>query len=172
MHDSSAIKIRKFFDIYLQPGDRLLEVGSKMADGQIFTYKQLVPETVEYIGLDIEPGRNVDVVVKDPYKWVELEDNSFDVVISGQAFEHIEFFWLVFEEMVRVLKPKGYMCVIAPKLQKQHRFPVDCWRFLPDGMRALAKYTGIDCIRAEAGHESYRTKPKTPNDCIGVFRKC
>jgi len=171
MHYSSAKNAVAFFNKYLKPGDRLLDVGSKMCDWQIFTYAQIIPDTVEYQGLDIEPGRSVDIVVKDPYRWAEVSSDSFDVIIAGQVLEHAEFFWLVFEEMVRVLKPGGYMCVISPKLQKTHRFPVDCWRFLPDGMKALAKYTGIKCISATASHESYVEIPKTPNDCVGVFQK-
>ena len=127
---------------------------------------------VEYIGLDIKPGTNVDLVVKDPYKWTEIEDNTYDLVISGQAFEHIEFFWLVFEEMVRVLKPNGYMCLIVPKYHIQHRYPVDCWRFLPDGMRALAKYAGIKCLKAEADHVgNYLHLQENNGDCVGVFQK-
>ena len=32
------------------------------------------------MGLDIEPGPNVDVAVGDPYDWKELEDDSFEGV--------------------------------------------------------------------------------------------
>ncbi|MEM1725222.1 MAG: methyltransferase domain-containing protein, partial [Thermoplasmata archaeon] len=42
-------------------------------------------------------------VVKDPYNWIEIEDSSVDVVISGQAFEHIEYPWLTIKEIYRVL---------------------------------------------------------------------
>jgi hypothetical protein len=37
-----------------------------------------------------------------------------DVVISGQAFEHIEFFWLSWRETVRVLRQGGLIFLIAP----------------------------------------------------------
>ncbi len=171
MHNSSVNTVRKFLSEYLKTGDKVLDVGSKMCDWQVFTYKQIVPDSAEYCGLDIEPGRSVDIVVKDPYKWTEVPDNSFDIIIAGQVLEHVEFFWLVFKEMARVLKTGGYLCVISPKLQKTHRFPVDCWRFLPDGMKALAKYAKIKCISAKAAHESYVEVPKTPNDCVGVFQK-
>jgi len=48
----------------------------------------------KYFGLDLEPGKNVDIVISDPYNWREVPDNFADVVISGQTFEHIEFPWL------------------------------------------------------------------------------
>ena len=37
------------------------------------------------------PGKNVQLVPVDPYYWKEVAPGSFDVVISGQAFEHAEF---------------------------------------------------------------------------------
>ena len=176
MHKSSAMRMGRFYLKHLKPNDRILEVGSKGEKKGADIYRTLpellsIDKGIEYVGMDIVKGANVDLVVKDPYKWEEIESGSFDIVISGQAFEHIEFFWLVFQEMTRVLKPGGYMCVIVPKLQKTHRFPVDCWRFLPDGMRALARYTNIHCIQAEADFFSYDETPSQSYDCIGVFQK-
>ncbi len=67
--------------------------------------------------MDIQEGPNVDIVVSDIYNWIEIEDSSFDVVISGQAFEHMEFFWKAIKEIERILKPGGLCCIIAPKVQ-------------------------------------------------------
>lgn len=77
----------------------------------------------------MEEGPNVDVVLKNPYDWDAIESDSFDLVISGQAFEHIEFFWKTMEEMTRVLKKDGLLCLIAPNGFGEHRYPVDCYRF-------------------------------------------
>jgi hypothetical protein len=48
------------------------------------------------------------------------------------------------EEMTRVLKKEGLMCLIVPHGFKEHRFPVDCYRFLSDGMIALSRYVGLE----------------------------
>jgi len=93
-------------------------------------------------------GPNVDVVLTNPYDWSAIETDSFDVVISGQALEHIEFFWKAMEEMTRVLKKDGLLCLIAPNGFGEHRYPVDCYRFFTDGMLALAKYVGIEPLHA------------------------
>lgn len=183
MHQSSMTEMGNFLKKHLKRGDKILDVGSAMVNVgpnlADLSYRSLIKYAdMEYTGLDIEPGRNVDIVVKDPYKWTELQDETFDIVISGQAFEHIEFFWLTFQEMTRVLKTGGYMCVIAPKLCLQHKYPVDCWRFQPDGMRALAKYTGLRCIEKEMRvFELLNHVPNwshiedLPKDCVGVFQK-
>ena len=62
---------------------------------------------------------------------------------QGRHLNIYECFWLTMKEMVRVLKPEGLICIIAPRGFKEHRHPVDCWRFLPDGMRALARINGL-----------------------------
>src|SRR5207247_10898383 len=46
-----------------------------------------------YVGVDIVPGKNVELVIRDPYNWRELKSNSVDVLISGQTFEQTEVFW-------------------------------------------------------------------------------
>ena len=80
----------------------------------------------QYVGVDIVPGKNVDVFVRDAYRWRELKANSVDVLISGQTFEHTEFFWETAEEIARILKPNGLCCVIASRTGPVHRYPLDC----------------------------------------------
>jgi SAM-dependent methyltransferase len=106
---------------------RVLEVGS-MSYSDHDTYRNLFSEgSYEYIGLDIVPGPNVDVVPADPYSWDELESESFDLVISGQAFEHNPYFWIPCAEVSRVLKVGGLTAIIAPSAGGQHRCRFDCW---------------------------------------------
>ena len=96
--------------------------------------------------LDMEAGPNVDIVPKSPYNWQEIENDSYDAVISGQALEHIEFFCT--GEMVRVTREDGLICIIAPNGFDEHRYPVDCWRFFTDGMVVLARYFELEIIHA------------------------
>ena len=99
-----------------------------------------------YIGIDMAPGPNVDVVLGNPYRWREIAGRSADVLISGQAFEHIEYFWITMLEVARVLKPGGFCCIIAPSGGPEHRYPVDCWRFYRDGAAAMAKFARIKVL--------------------------
>jgi ubiquinone/menaquinone biosynthesis C-methylase UbiE len=125
---------------------RVLDIGSSDVNG---SYKPLFAgDSYDYKGLDIEAGPNVDIVAENPYHWGALETGSFDIVISGQAFEHIEFFWLTMMEMARVLKKDGLLCIVAPKGFEEHRYPVDCYRFFTDGMVALARYVCLDILHA------------------------
>lgn len=123
---------------------RILDVGSYDVNGN---YRGLFNGIdADYIGLDVEIGPNVDYVPDDPYKWDELEDGSFDYVISGNAFEHIEYPWLTICEIYRKLKDGGFVCILAPNSIHEHRYPIDCYRYFSDGFRALAKWGGFDVV--------------------------
>lgn len=150
MHKATILRMKWFVENYIpqNPASKLkvLDIGSYNVNG---SYKELFdPVRFDYIGLDIEKGPNVDIVVKNPYVWTEVETDSFDIVISGQTFEHSEFFWVTMSEMTRVLKKNGLICVIAPNILKEHRFPVDCYRFFTDGMIALSRYVSIEPLHA------------------------
>jgi SAM-dependent methyltransferase len=125
----------------------ILDVGSIkiIGEGILQTYRDLLLEE-NYKGLDIVEGPNVDIVVKDAYNWIEIKNESFDIVISGQAFEHIKYIWLTMGEIIRVLKKDGLVCIIVPSCGPVHRYPVDCWRIFPDGMRALAEINNIEVL--------------------------
>ena len=145
MHLSSLENMRNFRQHYLSGKEglplKILDLGSMAIGG---SYRNIFQEDQwEYIGVDIASGDNVDVILSDPYNWLEIDSCSMDVVISGQTFEHVNCFWMTFQEMVRVTKPQGKICVIAPSKGKIHRYPVDCWRFYPDGMKALAGSTNV-----------------------------
>ncbi len=148
MHSSSLQKMKSFVDKFLpekigQPL-RILDVGSQDVNG---SYKQLFDQPKwQYTGLDVTAGKNVDVVVADIYDWQEIPSNSYDVIISGQALEHIEYFWITIMEISRVLKSHGLCCLIAPSSGPAHRYPVDCYRFFSDGLTALAKYSDFQIL--------------------------
>lgn len=154
MHTSSLNRMKWFVDNYLvnqiQQADEqrlyILDVGSCNVNG---SYKVFFPPNkFIYTGLDMAEGQNVDIVPNNPYVWDKVKSNFYDVVISGQAFEHIEFFWITILEMVRVLKPGGLLCLIAPRGFGRHRYPVDCYRFDVDGMIAIARWANLHILHA------------------------
>lgn len=151
MHKSAVKRMEWFIQNYIPKDTKLkiLDVGSYNVNG---CYKPLLSNyNCEYVGLDLVKGPNVDVVVADPYNWKELEDDSFDVVISGSAFEHIEYPWLTIKQIYNKLKPGGICCILTPFNLKEHRYPTDCYRYYPDGMIALAKYANLTVINCTTG---------------------
>lgn len=161
MHRSSFLRMQWFVKNFASRINKdkikILDVGSYDVNG---SYKELFPDDkFEYAGMDMEEGPNVDIVLKNPYKWDILKTNSFDIVISGQAFEHIEFFWITMSEIARVLKKDGLLCIIVPNKQREHRYPVDCYRYFTDGMAAIARYVNFKILHA---HTNCAPNPNHP----------
>ncbi len=176
MHLSSLEKMRDFTARHLaDAADRPLEIldlGSADIGG---TYAQFFDNPKwNYRGVDLAPGPNIHVVLSNPYNWRELPTHCADVFISGQTFEHIEFFWLTMLEIARVLKPGGLCCIIAPSRGPIHRYPVDCWRFYPDGFAALARYADLEILEILHDGEDCPSSPDKSEewgDLVLVARK-
>ena len=138
-----------FKETYLNPNEELkiLDIGSFDKDGN-YNYGLILNEKKwTYHGLDLKQGNNIDIVVENAYDWEdEIEDETYDLVISGQAFEHIEFFWLTLEQVKRVLKPGGLFFLIVPSTGPVHKNPYDCYRFNENAMKAMAKYINFRVI--------------------------
>lgn len=169
MHASSLENMQWCFSRYAAPvihGSSsevtVLDVGGANVNG---SYADVFnQENVRYLGMDLVAGPGVDIVMEDPYRF-PVADASVDFVVSGQMLEHCEFFWLAFSEMVRVLKPEGFIFLIAPSGGPIHRYPVDCYRYYPDAYRALAKYA--HCHLVDMRHDE-----RGPwNDLVGVFAR-
>ena len=169
MHQSSLENMQKCYERFVKTRswkDRhaieVIDVGGSNVNG---SYADIFsgPE-FRYRAADISNDDTVDIVLEDPYH-LPFDDESVDIVISGQAFEHVEFFWLLFSEMVRIVKPDGLIILIAPSGGPIHRYPVDCYRFYPDAYRALAKYCSCEALMIE--HDQ-----RGPwKDLVGVFSK-
>ena len=152
MHKTSYLKMKWFKKKYLNTSKKLkiLDVGSLDKKGD-FNYSTLFNEkNWNYTGLDFEDGNNVDIVVDDIYNWLEVEDNTYDIIISGQFFQHLEYFWLTMSEIERVLKPGGYVCIITPAAGPKHGGDMlNCYRFREDGLAAFAKYVDLEVLFTE-----------------------
>jgi SAM-dependent methyltransferase len=140
-----------FFQTYVAHLDDplVVDLGSQDVFGSL---RSVLPGNARYIGVDMVPGAGVDVVIQDPYE-LPFETGSVDVVVSSSCFEHAEFFWLSFLEILRVLSPRGVLYLNMPSNGAFHRYPVDCWRFYPDSGRALARWgqrNGFDTLLLES----------------------
>ena len=113
MHNSSYQHMQILFSRYLRecPPKTVLDIGSYDVNG---AYKPIFENGfTQYAGMDLIAGPNVDIVNNSSIS-LPLPSNSFDLVISGQAFEHAEYFWITWLEMVRITKTNGLIFLIAP----------------------------------------------------------
>jgi 2-polyprenyl-3-methyl-5-hydroxy-6-metoxy-1,4-benzoquinol methylase len=62
----------------------------------------------EYVGIDIEAGKFVDLLLPAEKLLEYFGSESFDVVISTEMLEHVQNWRLVIDNMKDVLKRGGY----------------------------------------------------------------
>jgi SAM-dependent methyltransferase len=141
---------------------KVLDIGGADVNG---SYRSLFQFTqCDYTSSDVNPGPSVDVTLDGSCE-LPFGDGSFDVVVSGQTFEHVGPFWKLFSEMARVCADDGVMVVIAPSTGFVHRYPVDCYRFLPDSYQVLADEHEMLLV-------DHWLDPRGPfQDLVGVFRR-
>ena len=160
---------------------RVVDFGGRTSPRQTVTHRELLREhDCDYTAVDIREGGNVDLVMEKPYR-VPLPSNSADVILAGQVFEHVRFFWASMLELARILKPGAYLFVTVPSRGHVHA-TYDCWRYYPDGLRAMAAFAGLELCEAHTDFPPIRGRRKhdfaaidTENyywgDSVGVFRK-
>lgn len=168
MHPSARRNYQRFVEAYLSQAVTgvVVEIGSQDVNGSL---RDLTPPGLRHIGVDFAPGAGVDVVLEDPYA-LPFEAGSADVVVSSSCFEHSEFFWLLFLEVARLLKPGGLFYLNVPSNGFFHRYPVDCWRLYPDAGLALSRWgarNGYEVVLLE----SFTTPQDEDvwNDFVAVF---
>jgi SAM-dependent methyltransferase len=104
-----------------------LEVTLPSRARRIYVYEQVTPlyailkqklhaEVVgsEYLGHDIAPGEQRDGVRHEDALHLSFEDESFDVVLSNDVYEHVPDIEQALREAQRVLRPGGSMLATIP----------------------------------------------------------
>lgn len=142
MHTSSMLLMADFRDRYLGKlkGYTVLDVGARQDPTQD-SYRDLFTG-YRYTGMDIVSGLNVDIV---GYRGLT---ERYGIVISGQVMEHVRYPWEWLTRLAGLFT--DYICIIAPNQWPEHRYPRDCYRFLPDGMTALFEYAHIHPVEVRA----------------------
>lgn len=171
MH-SSAFRIgKKFLAYYWDKGmTDILEIGSMDVNGSL---RAGAPPEANYVGVNIEPGPGVDIVVDKGQK-LPFKDGSFDLVLASSVFEHDPFWWRTLEEMFRVCKSNGYIYVSAPSNGKLHRHPLDLFRFYPDAgisMVEIGKGSHAPSARLIESFVAEQDQGEIWNDFVCVLAK-
>jgi SAM-dependent methyltransferase len=96
------------------PYPSVLEVGSYDVNGSV---RPLFHYAREYIGVDLISGPSVDIVAHGHEFGIS---NTYDVVLSCEAFEHNPFWMETFINMIRVCRPGGivlFTCASTGRLE-------------------------------------------------------
>jgi SAM-dependent methyltransferase len=79
---------------------------------------------------------NIDLEVST-FPWA---DESVDVVVSNQVFEHLKNVWLPISEVARVLRPGGYFAFSVPNLASFHNRIMLGFGYQPSSIRTFGPH--------------------------------
>lgn len=130
--------IEKHRDQFVGP---FLEVGSKDYGSTQDTRSLFAAGTERYVGVDVEDGPGVDVVLDLTADFHQidrrLEGIRFGTIFLLSVLEHCEQPFRMADNLTRLLRPGGRICVSAPFAFRYHAYPADYWRFTHQGIRKL-----------------------------------
>jgi anaerobic magnesium-protoporphyrin IX monomethyl ester cyclase len=117
---------------------RVLETGTKRSIPERSTrHDDWVPNAREYLGSDIEPGVDVQVVA-DAHQLSEVVgEEQFDIIISCSTFEHLKYPHLAAHQLMKTLKIGGILYIHTHQSFPLHAFPHDYFRFSREALAGL-----------------------------------
>ena len=117
-----------------------LEIGSKNY-GSTQNVRSLFPSKETYIGIDMSEGDGVDLILDltDNFNEIDKQLNSerFGTIFCFSVMEHCEQPFKMAENLTRLLKTNGKLCISVPFSWKFHGYPSDYWRFTHEGIKKL-----------------------------------
>lgn len=120
----------------------VLQIGSRASviDLKAANWRNRL-SALPFVGLDMVPGDNVDVVADIAGEFRLLRDRlktfQFGTVICAHVLEHVRQPWIAARNIERLLAPGGLLFIQVPWVQAYHPFPEDYWRFSFAGIRSL-----------------------------------
>ena len=177
MHDTSKDKMKLVAELTASKFKnrsevcRIIDIGGINSTSYQSIFEKAIPCQYDTMNVRFhcDAPQDSTILTEKAYDWPELKTSSYDVVVSGQTFEHIEYFWCSVLEMRRILKPGGLLALIAPSHWHEHRAPLDCYRFYADGLDAILRFGGLDIIYSYAEHPKIVGRNKC--DAIAIASK-
>jgi SAM-dependent methyltransferase len=156
MRDTTKALIGHYVD-QLDLSGRVLEIGGyRLAQCAI----NLFPEPrFAYQDLDIEGSDIPNTIIADITDCRDtIPDESFDIVVSSDVFDHIDRPWLAAAEIGRILKSGGLAITHTLFAWRNHPGPIGCWRYSAECLALL--FADLECL--EKGYDLSQQQDDQP----------
>ncbi len=146
--------------------DSVLDIGSRFTNpSAIWANNRTLRTDLKWIGVDMQPGLNVDHVLDaEKLPWPE---NTFGGIVCAEMLEHAWRPHIILSEAFRVLKSECWMLITMPFCFPVHNFPSDYWRITPEAMKRLLIEAGFKNIEVStAGEKSFSLNDHGEPGCL------
>jgi SAM-dependent methyltransferase len=116
-------------------GGPVIEIGSKDY-GSTTSFRDIYSDD-QYVGVDVEAGVGVDVVIDLTAGLGHFDKGQFALAICCSVLEHTPRPWALAANIERLLRPSGQLYLSVPWVWRYHAYPDDYFRFSPRGVQAL-----------------------------------
>lgn len=108
----------KIIDTGAGAGHFSIKVGNLAPSGSNLTITDIDPESLEKNVKyhETKLSYNIKTIILDLTKEFPIDDSIYDIVISTGVIEHLVDTDKYIEEIFRILKPNGYLFLLAPNL--------------------------------------------------------
>ena len=168
-NDPYHLNLRYFADeVKKLQGCSVLELGARNS-----TIRSHFRES-RYLGVDIHPGPDVDVVCDIHRLSSALGPLNlrFDAVVTISTFEHLLMPWKAVLEINKVMNPGGLLFIATHPTWPQHEMPWDFWRFSDGAFTGLLNpATGFTIMRCNSGLPCAILPLNTEKSAVGVLQQ-
>jgi SAM-dependent methyltransferase len=151
MHLNSELIFKKYALPFFKEGMKVLEVGPyghPSAYQKIINNSSIEWQTLNLQNDTLEEMNNkeaLSIIATDPYAY-PVASQTYDLVLSGNVMEHVEDIHKWYTELVRILRPGGFIVTVMPWSWPYHKAPLDCWRIYPDGFNSFVETFDLDIL--------------------------
>lgn len=153
MHPNSQNLFTIHAKPYFKAGMRVLEVAPESHPSTLC--RTVNEPSIKWDSINLEPEDKGYVIPKaegmivthKPYEY-PIANDTYDIVVSANVFEHVPKPWVWVRELARVCKRGGHVITVAPLNWGYHAEPIDCWRAYPDAMKGVYDDAGLNVEKA------------------------
>ncbi len=140
-HEKWPLYLQRLCD---KPGMDVLELGSRVVTGANFCS---LFSKARYVGFDYYEGENVDIV-GDIHRVSQYFDHQFDLIFSSAVFEHLAMPWQAALEIIKLLKPGGYVFIETHYAFGSHDRPWHFFQYSENALHVLfPEKFGMRCLK-------------------------